>query len=101
MIKPLLFAALVAAPMAYANEAAETCGKIGNIATIIYDARQGNVPADEMFEAVSESKMGTEMVHEAYTMPRWNTQKRRDENRVDFKSKWVLWCYNTETNEVK
>lgn len=94
MIKQLLLAALLVTPMAHANERAGVCEKVGNMAVKIYDGRQGMVAAEDAFKSVEGlSDYWFRMVHEAYTMPRWNTKHHRDNNRVDFKSKWVMWCY--------
>ncbi|MGB2063578.1 MAG: hypothetical protein ACPHUL_00385 [Marinomonas gallaica] len=103
MIKSLLLtAAIVAAPMAHANLTDELCSEIGNVVVKIFDARQSNVPFDEIVPVVrgvmiySDEDIGMQIAHDAYTSPRWHTEKRRNENRVDLKSKWVLWCYSVE-----
>lgn len=97
MIKPILLAETLAASSVQAGvNSIDTCQTVGETASKVFEARHLNIPADEMFTAVRNSKTATEIVIDAYTQPRWFEQERIKEKRIEFKSKWFLWCMSTD-----
>ena len=97
MIKPLLIAAMVAASTVHAGvNDLRTCERIGEIAMDTFSARHLNIPADKVFRKYQGNRFSMAIVHDAYTQPRWYEAERILEERVEFKSRWVLWCMGTD-----
>lgn len=87
MIKPLLLAALVAAPMAHA---AIDCMEVSKIATVVMDARQQDKSRAQFEELVRNSNdigqykaITLALIHDAYQRPamRVKENQQREINR--------------------
>lgn len=97
LIKPILLAATLAATTAQAGvNDLRTCERIGEIAVDAFTMRQGTIPADIAFRKYQGNRFSMSIVHDAYTSSRWYMDDKKAQELVDFKSKWVLWCMQTD-----
>lgn len=90
MIKPILIAALLAAPVANAGNL-EYCVEIEEYAKKAFIARHMNIPSSITF-ATATDKVTSRIAHEAYTAPRYYSEKGIETARQEFKTKWFTWC---------
>lgn len=98
MIKQLLLAAVLVAPMAQAEKL--DCELVADNADKFHQLRYLNVPADEAFKAALGEPNSLRMAHEVYTAPRYSSKEKINEDRIEFRSRWFLWCHEVN-NEQK
>lgn len=90
MIKPILLAALLAAPVANAGNL-EYCVEIEEYAEMAFAARQLGISASDTFSTAT-NKETSQIAHDAYTSPRYYSEEGIETARQEFKTKWFTWC---------
>lgn len=90
MIKPILIAALLAAPVVNAAD----CFKLKDIVSKVHEMRYSNISSQDAWELLDAdtNSVAARLVHEVYTKPRYATAKMKNEQRVELVSKWFLYC---------
>lgn len=90
MIKPILIAALLAAPVANAAD----CFKLKAVVTKVHEMRYSNISSQDAWQMLDAdtNPVAARLVHEVYTKPRYATEKMQNEQRVELVSKWFLYC---------
>lgn len=97
MIKQLLLAAVLVAPVAQAEKL--DCDLVADNADKFHQLRYLNVPADEAFKAALGEPNSLRMAHEAYTSPRYRSIENIEADRIEFRSRWFLWCYEVNNDQ--
>lgn len=73
----------------------DTCRDLGGLAEVIMDSRQMGVPMARLMAVISDeggSQLTESLIIDAYSVPRFRTEKMQKQAVADFREKVYLEC---------
>ena len=95
-----IFAAVAVSLMmspAVAATAEDNCATVGGFATTAMSARQNGVPLSTVLEITSGSPLARTIVLEAYSGPKFNSEKNKTDSITEFGNMIMLTCLKEMT----
>lgn len=94
MNKLILTLAILLPTAAMADD--DNCEGVGELAQVVMEVRQSNVPISEVIKASPGFK---KLILEAYKEPVWSAERNKKEAALKFRNKFELACYQMDLND--